>query len=61
MEIIIALIIGFALGYGVREWISRRRREAERQRSSPSRSQRPARLVRLEWNGLRIVIPLAGA
>jgi len=25
MEIAIALIIGFALGYGIREWISRRR------------------------------------
>jgi hypothetical protein len=28
----IAFVIGFALGYGVREWISRRRRHAERQR-----------------------------
>jgi hypothetical protein len=26
MEIAIALIVGFALGYGVREWVSRRRR-----------------------------------
>jgi hypothetical protein len=25
-------LIGFALGYGVREWISRRRRQAERRR-----------------------------
>jgi len=32
MEIVIALIIGFAAGYGVREWISRQRRQAERQR-----------------------------
>ena len=30
--IVIALIVGFALGYGVREWVSGRRREAERQR-----------------------------
>jgi hypothetical protein len=29
MEIVIALIVGFAAGYGVREWVSRRRREAE--------------------------------
>jgi len=28
----IALIVGFVLGYGVREWFSRRRRQAERQR-----------------------------
>jgi hypothetical protein len=32
LEIVIALIIGFALGYGIREWISRRRRQAERRR-----------------------------
>jgi len=32
MEIAIALIIGLALGYGIREWISRRRRHAARQR-----------------------------
>jgi len=32
MEIVIALIIGFAAGYGVREWISRRRRQAVRER-----------------------------
>ena len=32
LEIAIALIVGFALGYGVREWVSRRRRQAERQR-----------------------------
>jgi len=31
MEIAIALIIGFALGYGIREWISRRH-HAERRR-----------------------------
>ena len=30
MEIVIALIIGFALGYGIREWMSRKRRQAER-------------------------------
>jgi len=29
---IIALIVGFGAGYGVRDWISRRRRQAERQR-----------------------------
>jgi predicted PolB exonuclease-like 3'-5' exonuclease len=29
MEIAIALIVGVALGYGVREWISRRRRQAD--------------------------------
>jgi len=34
LQIAIALIVGFALGYGVREWISRRRRQAERQRRS---------------------------
>ena len=32
MEIAIALIIGFALGYGIREWISRRRHQAEKRR-----------------------------
>jgi hypothetical protein len=32
MEIVITLIIGFALGYGIREWISRKRRQAERER-----------------------------
>ena len=31
-EIAIVLIVGFGLGYGVREWVSRRRRQAERQR-----------------------------
>jgi hypothetical protein len=31
-EIAIALIVGFGVGYGVREWVSRRRRQAERQR-----------------------------
>ena len=30
LEIAIALIVGFGLGYGVREWVSRRRRQAER-------------------------------
>jgi len=34
LEIAIVLIVGFGLGYGVREWISRRRRQAERQRHS---------------------------
>jgi hypothetical protein len=34
LEIAIALIVGFALGYGFREWISRRRRQAKRQRRS---------------------------
>jgi hypothetical protein len=32
LEIAIALIVGFALGYAVREWISRRRRQAARER-----------------------------
>ena len=32
LEIAIILIVGFALGYGVREWVSRRRHQAERQR-----------------------------
>jgi hypothetical protein len=32
LETAITLIVGFALGYGVREWLSRRRRQAERQR-----------------------------
>jgi hypothetical protein len=32
LEIAIALIVGFALGYGVREWVFRRRRQAERHR-----------------------------
>jgi len=30
LEIAIALIVGFGLGYGGREWVSRRRRQAER-------------------------------
>jgi hypothetical protein len=32
LEIAIAVVIGFALGYGVREWISRRRQQAARAR-----------------------------
>jgi hypothetical protein len=32
LETAIVLIGGFGLGYGVREWVSRRRRRAERQR-----------------------------
>jgi hypothetical protein len=32
METAIALIVGFAIGYGFREWLSRRRRQAERER-----------------------------
>jgi hypothetical protein len=32
LETAIVLIVGFALGYGVREWISRRRRQVEKQR-----------------------------
>src|SRR5262249_34185645 len=32
LETAIALIVGFAIGYGVREWRSRRRRQAERRR-----------------------------
>jgi integrase len=32
LEIAIFLIVGFGLGYGIREWVSRRRRRAERQR-----------------------------
>jgi len=32
LETAIVLIIGFVLGYGVREWLSRRRRQAERRR-----------------------------
>src|SRR5262245_14078001 len=35
LQIAIALIIGFALGYGVREWVSRRRRQAERESDVP--------------------------
>jgi hypothetical protein len=30
---IIALIVGFAAGYGVREWVSRRRRQAAERRA----------------------------
>jgi hypothetical protein len=32
LEMAIVLIVGFALGYGVREWVSRHRRQAERRR-----------------------------
>jgi hypothetical protein len=32
LETAIFLIVGFGLGYGVREWLSRRRRQAERER-----------------------------
>ena len=32
LDLMTALTVGFALGYGVREWISRRRRQAERRR-----------------------------
>jgi len=32
LETAIALIVGFALGYGVGEWLSRRRRRLERHR-----------------------------
>jgi len=31
LETAIVLIVGFGLGYGVREWLSRRRRQAERE------------------------------
>jgi hypothetical protein len=34
-EIAIVLIVGFGLGYGVREWVSRRRRQTERRRRVP--------------------------
>ena len=30
LDLTMALTVGFALGYGVREWISHRRRQAER-------------------------------
>jgi hypothetical protein len=36
LDLTMALTIGFALGYGVREWISRRRRQAERRRRGVS-------------------------
>jgi hypothetical protein len=32
LEFAIVLIVGFGLGYGVREWVSRRRHQAERER-----------------------------
>jgi hypothetical protein len=32
LDLTMAVTIGFALGYGVREWISRRRRQAELRR-----------------------------
>jgi len=32
LETAIALIVGFGLGYGVREWLFRRRRRVERHR-----------------------------
>jgi hypothetical protein len=32
LEIAISLIVGFALGYGVREWVFRRYRRAEQRR-----------------------------
>jgi len=32
LESAIAVIFGFAAGYGMREWLSRRRRQAERDR-----------------------------
>jgi hypothetical protein len=35
LETTIALIIGFALGYGVREWVLRRYRRAEQRRRRP--------------------------
>jgi len=41
MEIVITLIIGFALGYGIREWISRKRRQAERERRGPAMNRIP--------------------
>jgi hypothetical protein len=33
--LVIGIVAGFALGYGVREWISSERREAERRRRHP--------------------------
>jgi len=36
MEIVIALIVGFGVGYGVREWVSRRRHQAEKERRALS-------------------------
>jgi len=44
LEIAIALIVGFALGYGVPEWVSRRRHQAWGQRRSFWRAVR-----REEW------------
>ena len=35
LEIAISLIVGFALGYGVREWVFRRYRRAEQRRRRP--------------------------
>ena len=32
IQIAVTLVFGFALGYGVREWVSHRRRRAERER-----------------------------
>jgi hypothetical protein len=34
LDVTIALTVGFALGYGIREWISRRRRQAIRRRQN---------------------------
>jgi hypothetical protein len=35
LETAIALIVGFALGYGVREWVFRQYRRAEQRRRRP--------------------------
>jgi hypothetical protein len=32
LEIVVGLIVGFALGYGVREWMFRRERSQQRRR-----------------------------
>lgn len=40
LSIVLALVIGFAGGYGIREWISRRRRAAAREEHFRRRQQK---------------------
>jgi hypothetical protein len=51
LEITIGLIVGFALGYGVREWISQQRRRAVRQSLTFSGAPFHFEPPKVEWSG----------
>jgi hypothetical protein len=53
------LIVGFGLGYGVREWVSRRRRQAERGSGVPFGGNPPGRnlVVGRYCSGVSLMTP----